>query len=90
MGTQVVSGGEFGSAHLADGLAAVPGHVFAAPEPVGQELSAAGHRAERAPTWRHTVSTVSGRPGTFASAGEPVPKVLLVIPSILLEGLDRG
>ena len=75
--TQTVSGSEAEATDRANGLAAVPGHVFAAPEPVGQELSAAGHRAERAPTWRHTVSTVSVRPGfrsivcNGATVGEP-------------------
>ena len=61
--TQIRLGAECVATDGTNRLAAVPDHMFTPPGPVGQELSAPGHRAECAPTWRNRTSTVSVRPG---------------------------
>ena len=49
---QILFGGEPDTAHAADGVAAVPGQVLAAPRPVSQNLAAARHGAGKSTTCR--------------------------------------
>ena len=60
MFAQTILAVESHAAVATNGIAAVPGHMFAAPEPVGQELAAARHWTDRAPTWRDSAALAMG------------------------------